>query len=119
MEPGVPDRREDPAGGTAEETGVKILIVFLCCMVGALAGEIYVLLRQRNYWRRSAMGNARGRHDMYKELREQEGLLNRNAAKAIALLNAENQDLREELARQKNLYRRALEQMDRRKKDGN
>lgn len=97
---------------------MKILVVLLFCAVGALAGEIYVLLRQRNYWKDSAMGNARGRIQMGKELREQEGLLNRNAARAIALLNAENQDLRDELQRQKNLYRRTMEQMDRRKKDG-
>lgn len=96
---------------------MKILIVLLFAAVGALAGEIYVLSRRRNYWKDSAMGNARGRIQMGKELREQEGLLNRNAAKAIAQLNAENQDLREELQRQKNLYRRALEQMDRRKRD--
>lgn len=96
---------------------MKIMIVFLCCLVGALAGEIYVLAQQRAYWRRSAMGNARGRHDMYKELREQEGLINQNAARYITQLEAENRDLRDELQRQKNLYRRALEQMDRRKKD--
>ena len=96
---------------------MKILIVLLFAAVGALAGEIWVLVRKRNYWRRSAMGNARGRHDMYKELREQEGLMNQNAARYITQLEAENRDLRDELQRQKNLYRRALEQMDRRKRD--
>ena len=111
------DRRGDPAGGAAEETGVKILIVLLFAAVGALAGEIWVLVRQRNYWKDSAMGNARGRHDMYKELREREGLINQNAARYITQLEAENRDLRDELQRQKNLCRRALEQMDRRKRD--
>ena len=96
---------------------MKFLIVLLLCADGALAGEIYVLAKRRAYWKDSAMGNARGRHDMYKELREQEGLINQNAARYITQLEAENRDLRDELRRQKNLYRRALEQMDRRKKD--
>lgn len=96
---------------------MKILVVLLFCAVGALAGESWVLVRQRNYWKDSAMGNARGRIQLGKELREQEGIINRNAARAIAQLNAENQDLRAALARTENINRNLLRQMDRRKKD--
>ena len=95
-----------------------MIITFLCCVIIAMAGEIYVLAKQRAYWKASAMGNARGRHDMYKDLREQEGLLNRNAAKTIAHLKSENEDLRSALQRQKNRNRRLLEQMDRRTQEG-
>ena len=95
-----------------------MIVTFLCCVIGALVGYIYHLVRERTRWRKNAMGNARVRHDMYKDLREQEGLINQNAAKYITRLEAENRDLRDALQRQKNMYRRLLEQMDRRTQEG-
>ena len=94
------------------------MTIFLCCVIGAMALYIYHLVRERNRWRENALGNARGRIQKVRELREQEGLLNRNAAKTIAHLNAENEDLRNALQRQKNMYRRLLEQIDRRTQEG-
>ena len=95
-----------------------MIILFLCCVIGALAGYIYHLVGERNRWRENALGNARGRIQKGRELREQEGLLNRNAAKTIAHLKAENEDLQNALQRQKNMNRRLLEQMDRRTQEG-
>lgn len=95
-----------------------MMTTFLCCVIFALVGYIYHLIVERNRWRKNALGNARGRIQKGRELREQEGLLNRNAAKTIAHLKAENEDLRNALQRQKNMNRRLLEQMDRRTQEG-
>ena len=95
----------------------KILIIVLCGMIGALAGEVYVLVRQRNYWRKSAMGNARGRILKDKQFAEERGQIQRKAAKEIVRLNAENQDLRDDIQRLRNINRNLLRQMDQRERN--
>jgi len=93
---------------------MKFLIVILFAVIGLLAGEVYVQYKQKKKWKASAMGNAHARHAMYKDLREQGNLINKNAAMNIKRLEAENQDLRDALQRQRNLNRSMMRKMDRR-----
>ena len=93
---------------------MKLLIIILFALVGALAGETYVMVKKRNYWKSSAMANARARILKDKEAEAHEGQINRKAAAAINRLNAENEELRDELQRLRNMNRQLLRQMDRR-----
>lgn len=96
---------------------MKLMIMILFGVIGFLIGEVYVQIKQKRYWKDSAMGNAHARHEMYKELRDQDNLINKNAARNIKRLEAENQDLRDALQRQRNLNRSMMRQMDRRMRD--
>ena len=96
---------------------MKLMIMILFGLIGFLIGEVYVQWKQKRYWKASAMGNAHARHEMYKNLREQDNLINRNAAMNIKRLEAENQDLRDALQRQRNLNRSMMRTLDRRAKN--
>ena len=96
---------------------MKILIIALFGLVGGLAGLVAGLRRERNYWKRQAMSNARARltKDAACNVEKQE--INRKAGRAIAQLNAQVEDLTSELQRVRNINRNLLKQMDQRKED--
>ena len=94
---------------------MKLLIIILFALMGALAGEVYVLIRQLRYWKGSAMANARARIRKNEAVENEVGQINRKAAATINRLNTENEELRDEVKRLRNMNRQLLRQMDRRK----
>ena len=81
------------------------LVKFVLSMI-ALGLAVYALVltilterKRKEYWKDSAIKNARGRLTKDKEFRKEANLIHRRAAERIAELNAENEELIGEIRR--------------------
>lgn len=94
---------------------MKILVVIFCIIMAVLPGVIFSIAKDRDYWKQQAISNARARIRKNEAVENEVGQINRKAAAAIAKLNADNEELRDEVKRLRNMNRNLLKQLNRRK----
>ena len=71
----------------------------LIAAIIALSGAWYAQKRRTDYWKDSAMSNAKKRLSRDQTAESEKREINRKAAKKIAQLNAANEDLMDEVKR--------------------